>query len=321
MSPLMRLKPYLRPHLGLILASGALAIPLSGLRVAPAPLVQKLIDELLNKKDASKLLLFPMLFIGLYVVNFVVRFLHYYLLRVVVARVNQRLKNDLYRHIMGLSADHFTQQSTGTLISRVGNDTAYIDSGLASINVIIREPVTFLMLFGYAVSINWKLTLITFLILPPLAWVFSTTGRNLKRYISGMQEENARLFSTLQESFVGIRIIKMFRLEGYVRDKFLERSQNFTKLLLKTAVLEEASHPLVELLTAFAIAAVIYYGGLQVVEGKMTSGELFAFFLAFGMMMHPLRILNDVSLKLNAASAAAKRIFDCLLYTSPSPRD
>src|SRR3954464_7633595 len=116
MASLLKLRIYLKPHFWMILASAALAIPLSALRSAPAPMVQRLIDSL-EHKDASRLALFPLLFIALYLVNFVVRFFHYYLLRIVVVSVNQKIRNDLYEHVMGLSADYFTQQSTGSLIS------------------------------------------------------------------------------------------------------------------------------------------------------------------------------------------------------------
>lgn len=315
MAALLRLRTYLKPFAGLIFASALLAIPLAALRAAPAPMVQRLIDSLTNK-DQSQLALFPILFIALYLLNFVVRFLHYYLLRIVVVRVNQKIKNDLYEHVMGLSADFFTQQSTGSLISRVGLDPQHIDGGLSSINVMIREPITFLMLFGYALHLNWRLTLITLVVFPPLAWVFSAAGKNLKRYTTRIQEENARLYSTLQESFTGIRVIKTFNLQGYLRSRFFGQNENFVRLLLKSSVVEEASHPMVELITAFAISAVIYYGGTQVIRGEMTSGELLAFFLAFGMMMNPIRMMNDISIKLHTASAAADRVMDLLSWKS-----
>ena len=309
MKPLLRLKPYLKPYFWLIVFSMFLGIPLSALRVSPVPLVKYLVDGPLVSHDERKLLLFPLLVIGLYLVNFVVRFFHYYLLRVVIHRTNQKLKNDLYDHLLGLSADYFTTESTGTLISRVGADPQYIDGGLACLNVIVREPVTFIFLFVYALWLNWRLTLLTLLVFPPLAYVFSATGRNLKRYIAKITEENGRLFSTLQESFTGIRVIKLFRLEGYIQKKFRERSENFTKFLLKTAVLEETSHPMVELLTSFVIALVIYYGGHQVLDKKMTPGDLLAFFTTFALMMNPVRNMNEVNIRLNQAAAACDRIF------------
>lgn len=316
MSTLFKLRKYLKPYFWLIVASAALAIPLSAIRTGPAPVVKYMLDDLLVNKDQARLWIFPVALISLYLINFVVRFAHYYLLRIVVVRVNQRLKNDLYNHLLGLSADYFTSQSTGTLISRTGVDPQHVDGGLACINVLIREPLTLIFLFGYAMNLNWRLTIITLIIFPLLAWVFSSTGRNLKRYISRMSEVNARLFSTLQESFTGIRIVKSFGMEKYFRKKFRERNAQYARLLLKTSLVEETAHPMVELLTALALAPIIYYGGLQVLVGKMTPGDLFGFFAAFAMMMNPIRMLNDVNMKLHQASAACDRIFEIFSWKS-----
>jgi subfamily B ATP-binding cassette protein MsbA len=310
MKPLLRLKPYLMPYWPLILISTILAIPLSALRAAPAYLLKVVGDDIIARQDTTKLAYLPWLIIGIYALNFVVRFFHYYLLRIVIGRVNQRLKNDLFEHVLGLSADYFTAQSTGTLISRVGVDPQYVDGGLSCINVIIREPITFIVLFAYALKLNWRLTLVTLLVFPPLAWVFATTGKNLKRYINKLTNENARLYSTLQESFSGIRTLKTFKLEKYARKKFRERSENFARIYLKISVLEEAAHPMVELLIAFLMAIMVYFGGRQIIHHWMTPGDLLAFFGAFALMMNPIRNINEVNMKLSQASAACARIFE-----------
>lgn len=325
MLSLLKLRPFLRPYFWLILLSASLAFPLAAIRLGPVPVVRYMLDDLLAKKDASKLILFPAALIGLYAVNFVVRFCHYYFLRIVVIRVSQRIKDALFKHLLGLSADYYTAQSTGTLISRNAMDPEYIVTGLACINVAIREPITLLFLFGYALKLNWRLTLITLTVAPLLAWLFTVTGRNLKRYMTRMTEVNAALYSTLQESFVGIRIIKTFRLENYVLQKFEERNALYCKLLLKTSLVEEASHPMVELITAAGLAPIIYYGGLQVLQGKMTPGDLFAFFAAFAMMMNPIRMMNDLNIKFHQASAACERIFQIFewkanLHDAPNPK-
>ena len=281
-----------------------------GAGLGPAPLLKYLTDDVFIKKDMHLLRLVPIAVVGTYILNFIVRFPHYYLLRVVIAKVDQKIKNDLNEHLLGLSADYFTAQSTGNLMSRVASDPQYISGGLAQINILIREPVTLLFLFCYAFYLNWRLTLIVLIVIPPLGWVFSATGRNLKRYIRRLQEVNADLYATMQESFVGIRVIKMFRLEKYVRKKFRDNAEKFTQVSLKTAVLEETSHPTVELVTGLAIAALAYFGGLQVITGRMTPGDFFAFVATFAMMMNPIRTMNDLNLKLTAATAACGRIFE-----------
>lgn len=316
MKGLRRLAPFLRPYVGLIVASCLLAIPLAALRVGPVPIVQYFVDDLLVSKDHSKVYLYPLLIIGLFVLNFGVRFLHYYCIRVVVGRVDQQLKNRLHEHLMGLSADHFAARSAGSLISRIGHDPQYISSGINCITILVREPITLVMLLAYTLTINWQLTLIVFGLVPPLAWVFAVTGRNLKRYIHQMTEANGRLFSIIQESLVGIRVVQAFRLEKYVRKKFREQSDEYARIYLKTAVLEEAAHPMVELLTGIAIGALLFFGGRQLVAGEMTAGGFMGFLTAFALTLNPIRTLNDLNIKLNQTAAATDRIFQTLGWKS-----
>src|SRR4051812_46754581 len=106
MKSLWKLRDYLKPHWPWILTSILLSIPMAAIRSSPVYLIKKLIDDLLTTKDESKLVSFPLMVIGVYAANFVIRFIHYGAIRVVVARVNRRIKNELYDHIMGLSADY-----------------------------------------------------------------------------------------------------------------------------------------------------------------------------------------------------------------------
>lgn len=325
MKSLLRLKPYLIHFRGLIIGSALLAIPLALLRLGPAPLVKFAVDDLLINKTPRALYLFPILIIGMYLANFFVRFFHYYLMKIALTRINQMIKNQLFRHLMGLSADYFTQQSTGTLISRIGTDPMYLEQGIASINSMIREPITFVFLLIYALKLNWKLTLVTFLIFPPLVWVFAASGRLLKKYIGKLTEENARLYSTIQESFTGVRVIKTFRLEKYVDKKFREKSNRFANMQIKISALEEVTHPLVELLISFLVALIVYFGGTQVLAGQMSGGDLMAFFTAFALMVAPIRTLNEINIKLNQSAAACERVFEIFdwksrVTESPSPQ-
>ncbi len=302
-----------------------MAIPLAAISALPAKIIEYVVNRVLINPSESRLILFSFGLIGMFAANFVVRFLHYYLLRIAVIRINQRIKTDLFEHIMGLSADYFTQQRTGALMSRITNDTQFIDGGIASISSLIKEPFTFGFLFYYALNKSWKLTLITMVLLPPLAWVFSASGRNLKRYIGRMNDQNGLTMSTLQEGFSGIRVVKAFRLEKYLRKKFRDHCDVFERFYLKSAKLEETSHPLVELLSSFVLAALLFVGGLQVLDRSMNPGDLLGFFTAFFLMTNPLRKMNETNLKLHTAAAATDRIFEVFDWKSnltevPNPR-
>ena len=306
---LLKLRPYLKPHARLILICVLLAPVMAAIRLAQVKVGQNMIDDLKAGSDPRKIFQYPILIVSIFGVNFFVRFLHNYSLRIVVARTNQSIKNDLYDHVMGLSTDYFTSQTNGSLISRTGYDPNVIDQGVAQIAVLFREPLTLIGLFGYTLYLDWKLTIITLLVVPPLAFIFGFSGKALKRYIHRLQEEQARISSTLQESFSGFRVIQFFRLEPYMRTRFRAQSARFTTTLLKTAKLEEAAHPAVELITSFAIAGLIYFGGSEVYAHKLTAGQLIAFFAAFAMMQDPIRALNDLNLKLNTAAGACERVF------------
>lgn len=279
-------------------------------------MIQYVFDKVLIPGERHKLLLIPAGIIGLYVLNFFIRFLHYYLLRVVIVRIDQQLKNRIFEHLLGLSADYFSEKSTGSLMSRTHLDPHFITLGLSSINVVAREPVTFLFLLGYTLYLNWRLTLITFLIFPPLTWLFSAVNRNLKRYISRLQGDNELLYAALNESYSGIRMIKAFRLENYVISQFHRVNEKIANQYLKISRLEEAAHPAIELMIALVVSGLLAYGGLAVIEGRMSKGDLMSYFVAFGLMVQPIRSLGEINIKLSQASAAADRIFDLLSWKS-----
>ena len=311
---LKSLKPYILPYKNWLFFSFGMAIPLALLRNSQLVFVKYFVDEILTKKDASKLLLIPLGIIGINILNLVVRFFHYYALRIVVVNVNQRVRERVYEHMLSLSTDFFTEQKAGTFLSRVTADPWHLDQGIASLTVLVREPISFVVLLGYALYKSWKLTLLTFVITPLLAYLFSNTGKYIKRKILEYQEQNGESYSIVQEAISGIRIIHLFNLENTMLKRFSDQMTIITRLLLKISKMEEIASPLVELITAIAIALILYFGGRSVLNGEMTSGDLIAFFTAFGLMINPVRQVSDVNSKINFAAAAMERINEFLAW-------
>jgi ABC-type multidrug transport system fused ATPase/permease subunit len=169
-------------------------------------------------------------------------------------------------------------------------------------------------LLGYTFYTNWKLALLTFTIIPGLAFVFARTGRFLKHRITSHQEQNSLTHSTLQESVSGIRVIHQFNLQEKMFTIFKKQQSEVSRLLLKISKIEEASSPMVEFVISFAIALMLYFGGRAVLDHEMTSGELIAFFTAFAMMINPIRQFSDINGKLHAAAAAMDRIQNFLAW-------
>jgi len=316
LKPMWAVIPYIKPVRRWFWFSVLLAIPMAAIRVGPVPLVKILVDRLLVQKDHKSLILLPLATIGLFTANLVIRFLHYYSNRVVVVHTNELIRKKIMEHIMGLSMDYFTTERGGVLTSRVASDPAHLDGGLGSLNALIREPVTLLGLLGYAIYSNWRLAMVTFVMVPPLAWLFSWSGRLIKNNIRKYQEQFGILMGATQESIQGIRIIHAFNLKDHILRFFDRQSDKVSQILLKISRVEEFSHPGVEWISSIAIAIILYSGGSSVLEGKMTSGGLIAFFAAFAMMVNPLRSLSDINTKLYTAAAAMERIQDLLSWKS-----
>jgi subfamily B ATP-binding cassette protein MsbA len=131
-----------------------------------------------------------------------------------------------------------------------------------------------------------------------------------------MQESNGWVYSVLQEAFSGFKVVKAFALEKFAFKRFKERNDEYVKFALKAARVEEIGGPSVELMGAIAGAIILYVGGRDVIQGRLSSGELLAFFACFGLMFAPLRNLNDINMKLSQAGASADRIDETLKIMS-----
>jgi ATP-binding cassette, subfamily B, bacterial MsbA len=309
---LLRLWPYLKPHFAILAASLLLSIPLAAIKVGPAPALKYLTDTILIQKDEKALLLFPFGLIALFALNFVVRFFHYYFIRATATRVVQKLRNDLYAHLMGLSLNFFSDAQGGALLSRVMNDVQIVVQGISNMINLVREPIVFAGLLGYAFYLNWKLTLLTLVITPLMAILFGNTGKHAKRYTTKIQTNMSELSSLLSESFAGIRVIQAFGLEGFMRGQFMQKNRELSRTSLKAIRLQEMSHPAVEFISSLAIAIVLYYGGREVLKGHMSQGDIFAFFACFGLMLQPLRVFNELNISFHQCASAAESLFEIL---------
>jgi subfamily B ATP-binding cassette protein MsbA len=316
-----KLWPFIKPRWKLIFLSILLSIPLSAIRFSPAPLIQFLTDKVLVEKNTKMLVLLPLGVIGLYLLNVGVRFGHAYLVRLANENILRDIKEKLFTHYLSLSSSFFNDSQVGSLISRITNDTFNIGQGTINLSGLIREVVTFLGLAIYALKLNPKLLGLSIVIGPGLVWLGRRTGKLMKNYALKMQEANARVYSVLQEAFTGFKVIKAFALEKMSFSRFQNANDEYVKYALKAARVEEIAGPVVELMSAIAVALILYVGGSDVVKGRLTPGELMAFFTCFGLMINPIRAMNDTYLKFNNAGASADRVEEALKIVSDIKED
>ncbi len=304
-----RIWPYLKPYKGTLILAAFLALPLAAIKGSVAKGTQYLIDNVLVLKDPNALKLMPVLIIGLFVLNFIFRFLHFFLIRSVATQAIRQLRNDLYAHMMRLSLGFFSAARGGSLLSRVIMDVNQISVGIGSVNQFVSEPLLFLGMLVYLFYLNWRLALVTVIISPLVAILLGNTGKHTKRYSGKIQESFGELSSLLSETFTGMRVIKGFNLESFMRGQFMTRNRDLTRVLLKAIRVEELSRPGMELITGIAVAGVLFYGGQLVMKGEMSAGELMAFLASLIVIVNSVRSFGDMSLKYNQCMASIERVF------------
>lgn len=262
------------------------------------------------------LYLMPLGVVGIYILNVAVRFGHTYLVRIANEQILRDIKEKLLNHYLSLSSSFFNDSAVGSLISRITNDVFYIGQGTINLSSLMREILTFIGLLIYAIKLNGKLLAFSLVIAPSLIWLGKRTGALMKGYALKMQEQNGKLYSALQEAFTGFRVVKAFALEHLAFMRFKRENDKYVEYALKAARVEEISGPIVELMSAIAIALILFVGGRDVVEGRLTPGQLIAFFTCFGLMINPIRSMNDTWIKFNNAGASAERVHEALNLVS-----
>lgn len=305
--------PYLRPYWKQAVFAAFLALPLAGIKAYEAYLIKDVFDKGFSADstfaDARNLAL---ILIGLGLLNYPLRFFHYFTLRQVVDKSTQNIRNKIFRKFQHLPTKFYSQTKQGTLISTIMGDTAVFSEAFKNSLEVIREPITAISLIGVALYHDWQLTLIIFAAAPLFTATFVISGKRVRKYSLKAQQESAELTHTVSEALGGQKIIKAFGLQSFILNRFEGAQERFLKHRTKGNRAEEQAHPLVELIGTFAFAGVIVFAHHRISTGQLTTGGFISFVAALAMFMDPLRRFGKANAKLNQARAAATRIFSLL---------
>jgi subfamily B ATP-binding cassette protein MsbA len=305
--------PYLRPFWKEAAVAALLAFPLSAIKAYEAYLVKDIFDKGFSPNstaaDAQSLAL---ILVGLGLLNYPLRYYHYFGLRQVVDKSTRRIRSKIYEKFQLLPARFYAQSKQGALISTVMSDTAVFSEAFKNSLEVIREPVTALALLGVAFYHDWQLTLIIFATAPLFIVTLHFSGRRIRKYVALAQQDSADMTHVVGETLGGQKIVKAFGLQGYVLNRFERLQDRLLEHRRRSNSAEELSHPLVELIGSFAFAGVIVFAHHRITTGQLTTGGFISFVAALAMFMDPVRRFSKANAKLNQAQAAAIRIFSLL---------
>jgi subfamily B ATP-binding cassette protein MsbA len=242
-----------------------------------------------------------------------------YLMGFVGQRVVADLRAKLYRHILDLPIKYFSKTTTGTLMSRITNDTNMLQSTTVdSLATLLREGLTIIILAAIIIGSDWKLSLAAFVAFPLAIYPMMKFGKKMKRVSTAGQVTMGKMTTILHETIAGIRIVKAFCMETYESMKFGEENENFTKLRLKSIKVRSISSPMMELFGAVGFSVTIWYAAYRIHSGTLRPEAFMSFFAAVLMLYRPVKALNGVNLNISQGLAAAERVFDMLDSQSES---
>ncbi len=309
----LRLVSYAAPYKWIIALSMLASLGVAGSDAIIAYLVKPFVDDLIIAGNLRFAQLLPFFVVGLATFKGLCRYVQSYNIRTAGQLAIQDIRNEVFGHTLRLSTRFFTKSSSGSLMSRILNDVNVMQSALADVLVtFIRETLTLLALTGYAFYADWKMALMAFVVIPATIWPAVAIGRKIKKFSRRGQDAMGNLTSVLEQSFSGIKVIKAFAAEEREEQKFVRENSRFFTFIRKTFRYSAASAPVMEIMTSFGVAAVLWYGLDRVAAEAITQGELFSILAAILLMYSPLKRLIKVNNTIQKAIGAAERVFEVL---------
>lgn len=326
MKSLLRLRPYLAKYKR-TLAWGICTVIISNLFVVALPLfIGNAVDLIKHGLESGvlqtgDLLMYAGLIVGFSLVAGFMTFLTRQTIIVVSRKIEYDLRNDFLSHIQKLSLSYFQNTPTGDLMAHATNDISAVRNALGP---GIMYPSDTFMTFSMALTLmfvkDWSLTLIALLPLPFVSYAVYKLGQIIHAKFNERQEQYSLLTTRAQENLSGIRVVKAYVREEYEIGLFEKLSWVYLKKNLVLAKAQSVMWPLMYLLVGFSLIITVYFGGLQVIAGKITIGTLTAFFTYLSMLIWPMIAFGWVTNIIQQGAASMKRlaiIFD----TIPDIRD
>src|SRR5271169_6565402 len=322
-----RLLTYLRPYKWHVVVALAAIILKSGADVLGPFLTKIAIDKYLAKSPNShswigdRLNDAPLvgiaqiggLYIGLLILTFVLEFIRTSLMQWTGQKVMFDLRKQIFRHLQHIHVGFFDKNPVGRLVTRVTTDVDALNEMFTAGVVSIFEDVFVLAgIIAIMMKMNWKLALITFAVLPLIIYATLIFRDKVRDSYRRIRTAIARINAYLQEAVSGMLVLQLFNREKRAFDKFSDINASHMEAFKDAIMAYSVYYPVVEILSAIAIASIIWFGGNNVIRGVASLGVLVAFMQYAQRFFRPIQDLSEKYNILQSAMAAGERVFKLL---------
>jgi len=310
---LRRLLVYLRPYRGLTLLAVLLLLIGAGLALVGPLLTQRALDVAIPRHDMGLLGTLAALFLAALLLEFVVEYGQTLLTTYIGQRVMYDLRMQIFGHLQRLSISFFDRNPVGRLMTRVTSDVETLNELFSSgLVTVFGDVFTLLAIMTMMLVVDWRLALVTFSVIP-LVWLTAMIfRRRVREAFRDIRTRLARLNAYLQERLSGMRVVQLFGREADSAARFSALNREHLEAHLRSITIYAVFFPVVEVLTAVAMALLLYYGGLRTIHGTLTVGVLAAFIQLTRRFFQPLQDLSEKFNLLQSAMASSERVFGLL---------
>ncbi|MDF1874432.1 ABC transporter ATP-binding protein [Sulfurimonas sp. SAG-AH-194-I05] len=280
---------------------------------ATAHIMKPLMDDLFIAKKEEMLYLIPLGLIGIYIFKSIGRYIQMVYTNYIGQHIISRFREILLEKMINLDMGFLYLNRSGELISRITNDIERIRYFVSKmLPDLIRESLTVIVLIGYIIYLNPLLAFYSLVVMPLIIYPIIVIAKKLKKYSIRSQEKNADVVSRLTEVFNNSEIIKANATEKFELERFSIENWKFFKINMKSVYVGSIVSPMMEIVGAIGLAAVIFVGGREVYNNNMSVGEFTAFLTAVGLVFQPIRRIGSIYSSIQDAYAASIRVFEVL---------
>jgi subfamily B ATP-binding cassette protein MsbA len=316
-----RLLRYVKPYLDRFGWACVAMVAVSSFNGLGILLLKPIVDEVFIAKDLRMLALAVAGVPLLVALKAVASYVQNYLMSWIGQRVSQQIREDLFRHLHLLPLEYYSGLRGSDVLSRVTGDLTLAQSALTTLPVyLIRDSLTVLFLVASLFRLDWRFALLTLLGSPLSLAALYVLSRKMRESSRQSQIAVDRLHHRFQESVQGMMTVKAFNYETGATEKFQEENESFFQPMMRYLRATALMNPLLELGASVMVAAVIWFGGREVINGRMTPGAFFAFMGAMLAAYAPIKNLARVNAEGQRAWASAERLFQILDEKTALPR-
>ncbi len=309
----LRLLAYARPHWPMFLLGVLGMVMFAAVDTGFAFLVKQFLDGAFVERDSRMLVLVPAGLVVLFLVRGLGDYLSVYAPGWVGRQVIKAIRREVFSRYLRLPVSYFDRNGVAPLLSRLTYNIELVaEAATTAVTFLIRDTLTIIGLIGYLIYLNWRLTVFALAVAPLIVGLIRITSVLFRRYSTRIQASMGDVTRVAKESLESQRMIKVFNAQDQQLEAFEQVNERNRASFMKLVTVKAVSNPVVQMIAAFGLAAVMYVAIRDVLDEGLSIGEFTSFLTALLLVTAPLRRLVSVVGPLQQGIAAGESVFEVL---------